>query len=82
MHDRRGYGDCNVNFGSAHAHAFNAVFCDGSVHPIKYDIGLETNRRLGSRNDKQADRCLANLVIFPSIGNSPPGWANLALLIH
>jgi hypothetical protein len=28
--------------------------CDGSTHPIKFDIDLETNRRLGCRNDKQA----------------------------
>ena len=53
MRDRRGYGDCNTNFGSAHPHAFNIVFCDGSTHSIKYDIDLETNRRLGCRNDKK-----------------------------
>jgi prepilin-type N-terminal cleavage/methylation domain-containing protein len=52
--DQRGYGDCNVNFGSAHPYAFNAVFCDGSTHSIKYDIDLQTNRRLGSRNDRKA----------------------------
>jgi hypothetical protein len=53
MRDRRGYGDCNVNFGSAHQLVFNAVLCDGSTHAIRYEIDLETNRRLGCRNDRQ-----------------------------
>ena len=54
MHDRKGYGDCNINFGSAHAQTYNAVFCDGSTHSLKFDIDLEVNRRLGCRNDRKA----------------------------
>jgi prepilin-type N-terminal cleavage/methylation domain-containing protein len=54
MRDRRGYGDCNANFGSAHAQTFNVVFCDGSTHPVRYEIDLEAHRRLGCRNDRCA----------------------------
>jgi hypothetical protein len=50
--DQRGI-DNLVCFGSAHAATFNAVLCDGSVHTMKYDIDLETHRRLGSRKDKE-----------------------------
>jgi prepilin-type N-terminal cleavage/methylation domain-containing protein len=50
--DQRG-NDNALCFGSAHAATFNVVLCDGSVHPMKYDIDLETHRRLGSRKDKE-----------------------------
>ena len=41
-------------FGSAHAAAFNMVYCDGSVHSISYDIDPVTHRDLAVRNDGNA----------------------------
>ncbi|MGD9635055.1 MAG: DUF1559 domain-containing protein [Pirellulales bacterium] len=38
------------HFGSAHPGGFNAVFADGSVHTINYDIDLEVFNALGTRN--------------------------------
>jgi prepilin-type N-terminal cleavage/methylation domain-containing protein/prepilin-type processing-associated H-X9-DG protein len=38
-------------FGSAHAGGINAVFADGSVTFITYDVDLETFNRLGNRQD-------------------------------
>lgn len=32
---------CVVRFGSVHAAAFNAVFCDGSVQSISYDVDMQ-----------------------------------------
>ncbi len=40
-----------MNFGSAHASGFNAVFVDGSVHTIPYDIDPTLFDRLGDRRD-------------------------------
>jgi prepilin-type N-terminal cleavage/methylation domain-containing protein len=54
--DVPGWSD-DVNFGSAHSSGFCMAFCDGSVTFISYSIDLETNRRLGVRND--------NLVVDP-----------------
>jgi prepilin-type processing-associated H-X9-DG protein len=38
-------------FGSAHAAGMNAVFADGSVHMLSYDIGNEDLNRLGNYAD-------------------------------
>jgi prepilin-type N-terminal cleavage/methylation domain-containing protein len=38
-------------FGSAHAAAFNMVYCDGSVHSISYDIDYRTHAFLANRLD-------------------------------
>jgi prepilin-type N-terminal cleavage/methylation domain-containing protein len=38
-------------YGSAHFAGFNAVFCDGSVHTIAFDIELVVYDALGSRAD-------------------------------
>ena len=38
-------------FGSAHTAGCHFVFCDGSVHMIRYDIDGEVHRRLGNRKD-------------------------------
>ncbi|WP_428308895.1 DUF1559 domain-containing protein [Lacipirellula sp.] len=41
-------------FGSAHAAAFNMVYCDGSVHSISYDIDVVTHGSLADRQDGNA----------------------------
>jgi prepilin-type N-terminal cleavage/methylation domain-containing protein len=48
--DTPGWSD-DLNFGSAHVNGFGMAMCDGSVSSISYTIDLETNRRLGVRND-------------------------------
>jgi hypothetical protein len=43
-----------LGLGSAHASAFNAVYSDGSVHSINYDIDLFVLNALGTRNGTSA----------------------------
>ena len=38
-------------FGAAHQTGVNAVFCDGSVHVIGYDVDLNVWQALGNRSD-------------------------------
>jgi prepilin-type processing-associated H-X9-DG protein len=46
-------GSYNVlQFGSAHTSGMNAVFADGSVHSISYDIDVTVFNSLGTRNGK------------------------------
>lgn len=44
-------GGCSERFGSAHAGVFNAVYCDGSVHAISYDVDGIEYQLLGMRSD-------------------------------
>lgn len=48
-------GNFNLHhFGSAHTSEFNAVFADGYVHTIGYDIDGVVFNHLGARNDDLA----------------------------
>ena len=58
LRDTPGYGytwaDPPVRgFGSAHSGATQFVFCDGSVHSIRYEVDPIIFRYLGNRNDGQ-----------------------------
>lgn len=44
----------NLQFGSAHAGGINALFADGSVRGIGFDVNVETLNFLGHREDGQA----------------------------
>jgi prepilin-type N-terminal cleavage/methylation domain-containing protein len=50
LRDEKLNSDTPFRFGSAHATMFHMVFCDGSVHPITYDIERAVHQSLGSRN--------------------------------
>jgi prepilin-type N-terminal cleavage/methylation domain-containing protein/prepilin-type processing-associated H-X9-DG protein len=45
---------CSRRFGSAHNSVFNAVYCDGSVQTIAYDIDVTAFHLLGMRSDDGA----------------------------
>jgi prepilin-type N-terminal cleavage/methylation domain-containing protein len=40
------------NFGSAHPTHWNAVFCDGSVHSLSYEMSFSTHQALASRSSR------------------------------
>lgn len=44
-------GDGNQRFGSSHPGGFLAVFADGAVHFISYDVDLTNFHHMGVRND-------------------------------
>ena len=48
--DRAGLGGSNF-YGSAHQTGFNAVFCDGHVRTIPYEVGKAVHRRYANRKD-------------------------------
>ena len=52
LRDRAGY-QAQYAFGSAHPVGINAVFCDGSVHGVSYDVDKTAFLCLGSRDDGQ-----------------------------
>jgi prepilin-type processing-associated H-X9-DG protein len=45
------YAPIHYQFGSAHPGGFNAMFADGSVHGMSFDIDVETFNKLGGRAD-------------------------------
>ena len=47
-------GQMDYRFGSAHPQRMNAVFCDGSVHQIRYDVDPTTFMRACVRWDGEA----------------------------
>jgi prepilin-type N-terminal cleavage/methylation domain-containing protein len=51
LRDAKLNADTPFRFGSAHATLFHMVYCDGSVHPISYDIDRLIHRSLGGRKD-------------------------------
>jgi len=61
---------CNL-FGSAHPSTWNAVFCDGSVHSLSYNISLITHQALATRAagdtpDQKQYLCSRQCVAMPS----------------
>ncbi len=43
---------CTVRFGGPHSSVFNAVFCDGSVRPLEFEIDMAVLEAYAVRNDE------------------------------
>jgi prepilin-type N-terminal cleavage/methylation domain-containing protein/prepilin-type processing-associated H-X9-DG protein len=43
---------CNVRFGGPHSSVFNAVYCDGSVRSLSFDIDTREFEAMAIRNDE------------------------------
>ena len=55
LRDKEGFNEENCwDFGSAHSSGWNAVFCDGSVHFMSYDLDSEIHRTNGTRHERKA----------------------------
>ena len=54
MPDHRGMGDGEKRFGASHRGSWNAVFGDGAVHALNYDLDYTVLRNLGNVNDGTA----------------------------
>jgi prepilin-type N-terminal cleavage/methylation domain-containing protein/prepilin-type processing-associated H-X9-DG protein len=51
--DYSGFGDGQLLFGSSHPEGINAVFADGSVRSVPFDIDRRVFRNLGNKADGQ-----------------------------
>jgi type II secretory pathway pseudopilin PulG len=51
--DENGIGTGEERFGASHPGIFNAVFADGSVHPLAYSIDKTVFRYVGNKSDGQ-----------------------------
>ena len=49
---------CSSRFGSAHFGVFNAVFCDGSVRSIIYEVDTTVFSKMGNRKDSRPSASL------------------------
>jgi prepilin-type N-terminal cleavage/methylation domain-containing protein len=53
MRDTPGFENCTHRMGSAHVSQLHAVFCDGSVRGIPYDVDLNVYASYGSRDGEE-----------------------------
>ena len=56
LQDTPGFPDShNFRFGSSHPGVFHAVYCDGSVHALSYEIDLTVHQAMGSRASDEVE---------------------------
>jgi len=55
--DTPGFPDARTfRFGSAHSGVFQAVYCDGSVHAIPFEVDAQVHQAMGSRANEEIER--------------------------